>query len=121
MPESASGPRRISLGGPGLRVVAPESENAADARRRANEDNYRNRLVNFVLWMHKSVEDIASHLERMVTAVYEGQIHGYFHFKIRLVVIFNFHKLYLFVFIEMCPHNQSCFDYWMEVLKNDNT
>ncbi|OXA58442.1 hypothetical protein Fcan01_08151 [Folsomia candida] len=87
---SAELPRRVSLGGPGLRVVVgPEAENA-NVRRRANEDTYRNRFVNFVLWMHKSVEDIASHLERMVTAIYESQIH------------------------EMCPHNQSCFDYWME-------
>ncbi len=83
----------FSLGGTGLRVI-PQPENGPEAiarRRRANEDTYRNRFVNFVLWMHKSVEDIAIYLERMVTAVYEGQIH------------------------ELCPHNQSCFDYWMEV------
>jgi len=65
--------------------------NAINGVMRPKDDSFRSRFIYFVLWMHRSVEDIASHLERMVTAVYEGQIH------------------------EMCPHNQSCVDYWLEV------
>jgi hypothetical protein len=87
-------PRRISLGGPGLRVdTGDEGRNPTQppGRMRPTDDSFRSRFIYFVLWMHRSVEDIASHLERMVTAVYEGQIH------------------------EMCPHNQSCLDYWLEV------
>lgn len=63
---------------------------APGRRHRLRDESYRARFIRFVLWMHRSVEDIACHLERMVNAVYAGKTH------------------------EKCPHKDPCFDYWMK-------
>lgn len=91
-PRDESRSRRVSGGvlgrgepHPGVNLLEPSR------RRRPRDESYRARLIRFVLWMHKSVEDIACHLERMVSAVYEGQTH------------------------EKCPHKDPCFDYWLKV------
>ncbi|CAG7836621.1 unnamed protein product, partial [Allacma fusca] len=82
--------RPIAVNAGGL-VIGEEEQNAAEIqRRRLKDQSYRARFIRFVLWMHKCVEDIACQLERMVTDVYEGQIH------------------------ERCPHKDSCLDYWLK-------
>lgn len=58
---------------------------------RQNDETYRRRFIKFVLWMHRQVEDIAFHLQRMVTAIDEGRIH------------------------DTCPHRKPCFEYWFNV------
>lgn len=76
-------------------VIGDDDQNMAENQRRRmlKDQSYRARFIRFVLWMHKCVEDIAVQLERMVTAVYEGQIH------------------------EKCAHKDSCLDYWLKVMK----
>lgn len=83
--------RRISGGVVlGRGDVIQDANLETDRRRRPRDESYRARFIRFVLWMHRSVEDIACHLERMVTAVYEGKTH------------------------EKCPHKDPCFDYWLK-------
>lgn len=83
--------RRLSGGVPlGIGEPGEAVDLEPNRRRRPRDESYRARFIRFVLWMHRSVEDIACHLERMVTAVYEGQTH------------------------EKCPHKDPCFDYWLK-------
>lgn len=90
-------PGRIRRNSSGVqeRGEAAQRINLETQRRiRVQDESYRARIIRFVLWMHRSVEDIACHLERMVTAVYECQTH------------------------EKCPHKEPCFDYWFTVMNS---
>lgn len=90
--------REVNNVGPGLVIGGPEVEVNENGQVVQNpqlnlkrDESYRARLIRFVLWMHRQVEDIACHLERMVAAVYVGRSH------------------------DTCPHHKPCFDYWIEV------
>jgi hypothetical protein len=93
--EAIIGHREANNVGPGLIIGGPEIgsngllTNGNGGRKR--DESYRARFVRFVFWMHRQVEDIASHLERMVIAVHEGQSH------------------------DTCPHSKPCFSYWTQV------
>ncbi|CAL8143763.1 unnamed protein product [Orchesella dallaii] len=82
--------RRVSGGMLAIGEPREEVDLETNRRRRPRDESYRARFIRFVLWMHRSVEDIACHLERMVSGVYEGKTH------------------------EKCPHKDPCFDYWLK-------